>query len=169
MGAFFAGTIVASFKPHMLCNACNPLCDCAVQRHIACFIPKNLFLCIRTVINPVHGIYVSDRLLIIFYVRLCKNTWYYCNNKFRIPSPQGWGVFKVLVFSDLLRSVSQYLLRYCVTCSRMCMIVQVLKNLMLHYNLKEVAMLAQTALTCVASASNNSSVQAWWWQSLAKC
>ncbi|CRH60805.1 Uncharacterised protein [Chlamydia trachomatis] len=120
-------------------------------------------------INPVHGIYVSDRLLIIFYVRLCKNTWYYCNNKFRIPSPQGLGVFKVLVFSDLLRSVSQYLLRYCVTCSRMCMIVQVLKNLMLHYNLKEVAMLAQTALTCVASASNNSSVQAWWWQSLAKC
>ena len=120
-----------------------------------------------TTINPVHGIYVSDRLLIIFYVRLCKNTWYYCNNKFRIPSPQGWGVFKVLVFSDLLRSVSQYLLRYCVTCSRMCMIVQVLKNLMLHYNLKEVAMLAQTTL--IASASNNSSVQAWWWQSLAKC
>lgn len=167
MGAFFAGTIVASFKPHMLCNACNPLCDCAVQRHIACFIPKNLFLCIRTVINPVHAIYVSDRLLIIFHVHLCKNTWYYCNNKFRIPSPQGWGVFKVLVFSDLLRSVSQYLLRYCVTCSRMCMIVQVLKNLMLHYNLKEVAMLAQTTL--IASASNNSSVQAWWWQSLAKC
>ncbi|MFU9945512.1 hypothetical protein [Fannyhessea vaginae] len=47
------------------------------------------------------------------------------------------------------------------------MIVQVLKNLMLHYNLKEVAMLAQTTL--IASASNNSSVQAWWWQSLAKC
>ena len=119
--------------------------------------------------RSVHGIYVSDRLLIIFYVRLCKNTWYYCNNKFRIPSPQGWGVFKVLVFSDLWRIVSQYLLRYCVTCSQMCMIVQVLKNLVLHYNLKGVAMLAQTTLTCVASASNNSSVQAWWWQSLAKC
>lgn len=124
---------------------------------------------VTVTINPVHGIYVSDRLLIIFYVRLYKNTWYYCNNKFRIPSPQGSGVFKVLVFSDLWRIVSQYLLRYCVTCSRMCMIVQVLTNLVLHYNLKGVAMLAQTTLTCVASASNNSSVQAWWWQSLAKC
>ena len=127
----------------------------------------NLFA--GTTINHVHGIYVSDRLLIIFYVRLYKNTWYYFNNKFRIPSPSGLGVFKVLVFSDLWRIVSQYLLRYCVTCSQMCMIVQVLKNLVLHYNLKGVAMLAQTTLTCVASASNNSSVQAWWWQSLAKC
>lgn len=146
-----------------------PLCVSAVQKQMTCFIPRHLFLCIRSVIKLIHGIYVSDRLLIIFYVRLYKNTWYYCNNKFRIPSPQGSGVFKVLVFSDLWRSVSQYLLRYCVTCLQMCMIVQVLKNLVLHYNLKEVAMLAQTALTCVASASNNSSVQAWWWQSLAKC